>query len=112
MLTQPRYQGPAMIIGWNGRVDGDNADDFEQSMLQATLNRGRYVVIDGTGTDYVSSAGLRAFLLVAQELGDNEQVMAVCNLTPDVHKIFTTIGFDEILPIHDSIEAAVTAAPE
>ncbi len=112
MLSQPRYQGPAMIIGWTGRVDGDNADQFEEQLTQAARGKGQYVVVDGDRTDYVSSAGIRAFLLVAQDLSQNDQVMALCNLTPDVKKIFTTIGFDELLPIHDSIEEAIAAAPQ
>lgn len=109
MLSDTQYQGPAMIVGWNGRVDGDNGDTFEHEVLASTLNRGQYIVINADGIDYVSSAGIRAFLMVAQELSDNGQSMAICSLRPEVKKIFNTIGFGEILPMHDSIADAVAA---
>ena len=110
MLSEAQYQGPAMIVGWAGRVDGDNGDDFEEELLAATKNRGRYVVVDGSEIEYVSSAGIRAFLMVAQELEETEQKMVLCGLRPEVKRVFTTIGFAEIMPIYEDTEEAVKAA--
>ena len=110
MLSEPRYQGPAMIIGWEGRIDGDNGDQFEQEMLSSALHRGQYVVIDGAQIEYVSSAGIRAFIIVARKLANAGQRMTICQLRPEVDRIFKTIGFDRLVPMHDTIEAAIAAA--
>ena len=99
-----------MILGWTGRVDGDNGDTFEERLLAATLNKGKYVVVNGEHIEYVSSAGIRAFLIVAQELAENDQRLALCGLRPDVKRVFTTIGFEELMPIHENVAEAVANA--
>ena len=58
----------------------------------------RKLLIDCTNLQYVNSAGLKVFLLVAKKL-EGSGKLVVCSLAPSVLMIFEMIGFTRIMPI-------------
>ena len=89
-----------------GRIDGSNALDFKRS-LQAVLGDEGTVVVDCHEVTEFSSAGLSAFLIVARELQEQGVKFALCCLAPRIRYIFEMTGFDKIIPIHASRDAAL-----
>ena len=79
-------------------------------MLAGVQEEYQTVVIDLASVTFVSSAGLRAFLIIAR--AHNGEVRLCC-LRPDVRELFAISGFDHILGIYESHEEAVAggAAP-
>ena len=63
----------------------------------------RTIVIDLSAVTFVSSAGLRALLMIAKSQGVEARL---CCLLPDVQAVFTMSGFDRILKIFGSREEA------
>ena len=82
-----------------GRVDGANALEF-QNALRAAIGEEDDVILDLEGLSYVSSAGLRVFLLVAKELGKRSRRFSVCSLSDSIDKVFTISGFDRVIQAH------------
>lgn len=107
MLSEPRYQGPGTVIEWEGRIDGDTADGFEADVLKAAVSRGENIIFDGSKTSYVSSAGLRAFLMIASELENTEQTLRIAGFQNDVMDVFKTSGFDQLIPTFDTVQDAI-----
>ena len=49
-----------------GEIDGTNADEFEEQ-LRAAADKTENLVVDLSKLEYISSAGLRSFLMVTSD---------------------------------------------
>ncbi|MBI2952169.1 STAS domain-containing protein, partial [bacterium] len=65
-------------------------------------------VIDLAQLDYVSSAGLRAFLGGAKRLKGGGGKIALSALKSNVKEVFDLSGFSSLFPIAPSVEGAVS----
>jgi phosphoribosyl 1,2-cyclic phosphodiesterase len=66
------------------------------------------VVIDFSGVEYISSAGLRA-LMTASRQKPKERRLAAARLNAVVHEIFTISRFSHLVPIFATVEEASAA---
>ena len=108
-MTTERGAG-VLSLGVRGRIDGDSVARFEQAVETAIAADDRAVVLDLGALDYVSSAGLRAILLIAKTLWEQDGYFALCSVTEPVRDLFEISGFDRIIAIHPSPEPALAAA--
>lgn len=95
------------IAQLSGHVDTLNAADLESSLLALAESGLKQLLVDCTKLDYINSAGLRVFLLVAKRMESQDGACAYCGLTPNVKLVFETIGFDRILTVHATRESAL-----
>ena len=70
----------------------------------------RSVVLDFANLTYISSAGLRAILLIAKSLGAKKGELVLCNLSKRIAEVFSISGFDKILSIYATREEALANA--
>ena len=96
-----------LIARAEGRIDGANARDFESAVLAAVRECKGAFIIDCEELSYISSAGLRAMLLIAKALAKREVPFALCSLSDPVAEIFQISGFDQIISIHRSRDEAL-----
>ena len=101
--------GGTLFLTVGGRIDGLNAHEFQDSATGAIQDSDENVILDFEGVSYISSAGLRAVLLIAKTVRERQAQFAVCSLTKLVDEVFRISGFDNIVPIHETREAAVAA---
>ena len=102
-------EGATLIATTEGRIDGTNASQFQRALEEAIDDNDRAVIMDLVNLTYISSAGLRAILLTAKSLRGRDATLAVCSLTEPVREVFQISGFDQIIPVHDSRDEAVSA---
>ena len=107
-LDVERHAG-TLIAKATGRIDGVNAGDFEQSLSGAIDDSDSAVIVDLADLSYISSAGLRAVLLTAKSLSRRSAKFALCAPSKPIREVFEISGFDKIIDIHDSREAALSA---
>jgi anti-anti-sigma factor len=94
------------VAGVKGRLDAVSAPVFERE-LQGLIERGdRWVVLDFSGLEYISSAGLRSILAVAKRIRTQNGELAVAALSGEVQKVFDLSGFSTILRVFDTVAAA------
>lgn len=109
MNVESRREGTSLVLKADGRVDGTNASEF-QDAIKAEINESdRGLVLDLQDLTYISSAGLRVVLLIAKDMQRQGAKMAACSLSEPVREVFVISGFDKIIPIHDSQDAALGA---
>ena len=104
-LTTER-DGDVVIATAAGRLDGMAAPAFQETLENAIRETDRAVILDLAGTDYVSSAGLRAILLLGKSLARNRGKLVAHGLSADVREVFAISGFERMIPIADDRAAA------
>ncbi|MEO7729313.1 MAG: STAS domain-containing protein [Burkholderiales bacterium] len=98
----------AAILTVTGRIDMATSDAFSERVL-AMLAKRLPLVVDFSGVDYISSAGLRVLMLASKESRRSGTKLAIGALQPVVLEIFQISRFDKLLPCHPTVEAALAA---
>lgn len=57
------------------------------------------MLVDMSKVEYISSGGLRSFLLALKEMKKRNGAMVLCCLSPSVSKVFKLSGFNTIFEI-------------
>jgi anti-anti-sigma factor len=115
--VRPAAGDRALVLSVSGRIDHSNADAFSTA-LEPVLSRCRAgdaaVVLDLAGLEYVSSAGLRCFMLAARQTKDQSGRLVVAAPTPKVREIFEitrfTLLFDCLATVDEALAAAAVPA--
>ena len=90
-------EGIATVLALRGRVDTATAAALERACMAAIDGGSRRLLLDLAEVDFVSSAGLRIFLVVAKKLSTCGGRLALCRLTKPVADVLALSGFDRIL---------------
>lgn len=98
-----------LVVKAHPRLDSSNAGEFEDALRASLKGHVGNVVVDMTELTYISSAGLRAILLVTRTLRKTHQHLAICSLSDNIKELFRVSGFDKVIETHDSQVAAVEA---
>jgi anti-anti-sigma factor len=103
----------ATVMVVEGRLDFGAAAAFQKEVervLAAAAAAPAHVIIDCAGLDYVSSAGLRVFLLAAKLSQRGSMAFALCALQPAVREVMDLSGFSRIIAVHDDRTTALARA--
>lgn len=102
--------GNALVLNVVGRLDQDNCENFRRDLAPhlATSNQSALtIILDLAELEYVSSAGLRCFMLAAKEAKAHEGRILVAALQPMVDEIFHISRFDLLIPVFPTLRAAL-----
>ena len=89
--------GSSLTISLEGRLDSTTAPQLEAE-VKTGLSGVTNLVFDIAGLEFLSSAGLRVFLL-AQKTMKKQGTMTIRHPVKDVSKVFEVTGFSRILTI-------------
>lgn len=106
-MWRERQAGDVVLAEAGGRIDLSNADAFLSSLNGAMARAKTGVVIDLSGVDYVSSAGLRSLMIAFKAAKADGKTLALAALQPLLMEIFTISRFNLVFPIFPSVRAAV-----
>jgi anti-anti-sigma factor len=107
--------GQVTLLVAQGRLDFAAAAPFQAQIGQVMAGAGgagAAVVIDCEGLEYVSSAGLRAFLLAARNAQRSGLNFSVCALQHAVREVFELSGFSRVMAVHPDRATALAAATQ
>lgn len=76
----------------SGRLDGLSSPDLERQVSALISSGVRTLTFDLSGLEYVSSAGLRVFIIAAKKLKAGGGEARFTHLTPAVHEVFHISG--------------------
>ena len=97
------------VLTVTGRISSLTAPDFERALASAAASPGG-LVLDLTGVDYISSAGLRGVASTAAALAGGGRPFVVCGMKDAVSVAFALAGLEGGLAIEPSREEAVARA--
>jgi len=90
------------VVSVRGRADAESAEQLETA-LRAAVEHNSRVAADLSHLDYVSSAGLRAFIQTARAAESRQGEFAICSPTPSVRRVFDMSGLHQILKIQGGL---------
>ena len=103
------FDGPALLLRARGRINILTAEGFEARTRRVIAATPDDVVIDTSEVTYLSTAGLRAFLVLWRQLQDEDRRLYICGLKPYIQRVFEIIGFDQVIPIYPDVDSALAA---
>ena len=109
MEIRIQESGRAWVVAVDGKLDALSAGDYEKAMSQLISEGKTRFVVDFAKLDYISSAGLRVLLTTAKQLKPKGGVALFANVPGNVREVFEVTGFDTILDLHDTVDAALAA---
>lgn len=92
-----------------GRIDTANADRFEELMEAGLGPDDDKLIIDLERVSFLSSAGLRVFLIIARKFKAPGKRFAICSLSESIRMVVSVSGFDQIINVYESRAAAAAA---
>ena len=110
-VTEARH-GSTVVLNVVGRVDHNSANTFQAAVapvLARCAAGGDALVIDLAGMDYISSAGLRVFMIMSRECKARQGRIVLAAMQPLVREIFDISKFTLLFEIHASVDAALAA---
>lgn len=90
-------EGDVAVLIPSGRIDSHTSAELEGACMEQMAAGRLKILLDLAAIDYVSSAGLRVFLVVGKKLQREGGRVALCCLTPMVREVLAIAGFDRIL---------------
>ena len=108
MDIKSREEQGITIMEVSGRLDAATTGEFESNCAGAVENKsGCKLVIDFSGLEYISSAGLRSLLTLAKKLKGGGGDLVLCNLKGIVQEVVKLAGFDQFLPVFGNLQEAM-----
>lgn len=103
----PTARGSAHGLRLLGRIDSASSATFEAALKGLFDTPGAQVLLDFSGLDYISSAGLRVVLMAAKRAKQTQGTLALCSLPAHVHEVFAISGFLKIVNVQPSVADAL-----
>jgi anti-anti-sigma factor len=104
MKIEEVMQNNICVVRVTGRLDATTAPELDQAVVQIIEQGKHKMVFDLTHLEYVSSAGLRIFLVVAKKLKVLNGELSLAGLQGNIKEVIEISGFPSILPCYDSME--------
>ena len=108
-ITEERSRGVVVVVP-KGRIDSTTSAALDAHLLELSKAGDDRVVVDFTGVDYISSAGLRVMLTLAKRTRDRKGALALAGLEDAVRQVFELAGFLPLFAVEATREAAVARA--
>ena len=90
-----------------GRIDTNTSTEFEEKLVEILDRSETNIVIDLSEIDYVSSAGLRIFLMAAKKLKSLNGYFILAAMNDHIKEVFDISGFTPIFTITPDTASAV-----
>ena len=94
-------------IAAEGRISERTSGALQRILDAATETSRQDMILDLTGVDYISSAGLRTVERTADRLAANGRVLVVCGLQDPVKAALTLAGPIPHLAVEHSFDSAI-----
>ncbi|MEM9764604.1 MAG: STAS domain-containing protein [Pseudomonadota bacterium] len=99
-------RGATDVLSITGRIDTTTAPQLEKALM-STINAGQgSVVLDLANVEYVSSAGLRVFLLGVKAMAGAARRFTLAAVSRDVLDVINLTGFQRVLTLAETVDAA------
>ncbi|HUL56834.1 MAG TPA: STAS domain-containing protein [Usitatibacter sp.] len=112
MNVSSRRYANAVAVHVAGRLDQDTCEAFRGQLIgfvEQAAHDGGAIVLDLSALEYVSSAGLRCFMLASRQAKAQHGRIFVAALQPMVAEIFEISHFNLVFQVFPTLREAMAA---
>ena len=99
--------GNYSVLNIKGRIDTIHSSDLEKEVSQLLDSGEKNLIFNCSGMNYISSSGLRVFLVTQKKVILMDGKLYLCNMQPTIQEIFRISGFSNLFRIYDTQEEAL-----
>ena len=99
-----------VIVHLKGRIDATNSGQVHEKVMHEIKKGCGSMIVDFSGVNYISSAGLRVVISASKSLAKNSGSFSICSLNDNLRKIFEISGLADLLSIHDNLESSLNSS--
>ncbi len=99
METTITRQEGCIVVTLVGRVDTTTAKELEKLVAELLQDECSSVVVDCEKMSYISSSGLRAFLILQKGINAKSGKLVLRSMSDQIKEVFKITGFTSIFTI-------------
>jgi anti-sigma B factor antagonist/stage II sporulation protein AA (anti-sigma F factor antagonist) len=92
-------KGDILVLRLSGRLDAVSSPNAERKVFDFINNGQHKLLLDFSGVDYLSSAGMRMLLSVTKKLKTLSGKLVLFSVVPNVMDVLKMSGFDHVLEL-------------
>ncbi|TXE12639.1 STAS domain-containing protein [Algoriphagus aquimarinus] len=97
------------ILFLKGEVDASNSVILDEAITKLVTAGSSSILVDGTGLEYISSAGLGVFMSYLEDFQEKEIDLKIYSLSDRVFEVFKILGLDQLMQIYPDKKTALLA---
>jgi len=102
-------QDSISVVALTGRLDTTNYGELEKKLNELIAGNEIKIIVDCHNLDYVSSSGLRIFLMGLKKINAANGRFVLCGLQDNIKEIFEISGFSTVFEIFNSVDEAASS---
>jgi|SRR5579862_3039350 anti-anti-sigma factor len=100
MEIQKERVGDTYVVSASGRLDGIYSTAFAKEVADLIIETNPKILIDFAEIDFVTSAGIRAVLLLMKKAEASGVVFALCGVNDQVREVLNVAGLAPVITIY------------
>ena len=97
-----------VVVTLFGELDSRTAPIVQEKLMGLPSPAAR-VLLEMSGVNYISSAGLRALLMLYRRMANSDGRVALVGLTESIRDVMTVTGFLDFFAAYDTLPEGVAA---
>jgi anti-sigma B factor antagonist len=97
------------VISLRGEIDVYTAPRLRQALIDLVENDEKDILVDMTRVDFLDSTGLGVLVGGLKRVKAKDGSLEIVATEDKILKIFEITGLSKVFPIHESVDAAVSA---
>lgn len=107
MDIKESMNGSTHVVEINGRLDTVTAPEFQEKIMEKIGDGNISLLIHCSGLSYVSSSGLRVFLMALKKIKAGGGQMVLCCLQDSIQEVFDISGFSTLFTIETNCDCGL-----
>ncbi len=107
MNINEEIKGNVCVLALNGRLDNETTQGFQERVSSIIDGGQTRLVLDLEHLAYISSVGLRAFLLTAKKMKPLGGKFVLANLQDHIKEVLDIAGFSSLFPSYPNVDIAI-----
>ena len=107
MEINKREYKRANVLRVIGRVDASVAAQFEEALRSEVEHGHAHLILEMDGTDYISSAGVRALISAQKALKHKGGAVLLAQPSERVKEVLDIAGLESLFKVYGDTEAAI-----
>ncbi|GGZ23080.1 anti-sigma factor antagonist [Echinicola pacifica] len=101
-----------ILVSLEGQVDASNSVELDESIKEVIDEGNKYILVDASALDYISSAGLGVFMSYLDDFEEQSIQFIIFGLSEKVSNVFHILGLDQLITIKTTKEEALQVIHE